>query len=179
MPSPDTSRPRSGAPPTPSLLRHPATRVVIVILVAAVLWWGWSIDGTEGSPARQWYFDLNTQRLFTAPIATMPPIESPSGPFQGAPAGVRAVVVRERSTGAQRIVYLQTMAPEVQDGISRRGPDQDQQDTLIGHGMLVARPPGNPGEPLTWHWMDSPAGQQVSAELGKILGSGLAVPDLP
>lgn len=46
-----------------------------------------------GEPSGAWYLDLNSQTLFTAPIASIPPVEAPSGLLEdGSPAGVRAFV---------------------------------------------------------------------------------------
>lgn len=64
-----------------------------------------------GEPSDAWYLDLNSQTLFTAPIASIPPIEAPSGPLDDdSPAGVRAVVFACESCESEAdrtIGYLQ------------------------------------------------------------------------
>jgi hypothetical protein len=64
-----------------------------------------------------YYFDLNTQKLFTAKSDQIPPIETPSGPVPGigAPAGVRAYVFACNDCGneSDRFVgWLEMYTPE-------------------------------------------------------------------
>jgi len=67
---------------------------------------------------KQWFYDLNHQRLFTAKRGQLPPIEAPSGPLaNGAPAGVRAYVFTysdDPNTTDTFIGFLETIDPNVE-----------------------------------------------------------------
>jgi len=67
---------------------------------------------------KQWFYDLNHQRLFTAKSGQLPPIEAPSGPLaNGAPAGVRAYVFTysdDPNTTDTFIGFLETIDPNVE-----------------------------------------------------------------
>ena len=66
---------------------------------------------------KQWFYDLNHQRLFTVKSGQLPPIEAPSGPLaNGAPAGVRAYVFTysdDPNTTDTFIGFLETTDPNV------------------------------------------------------------------
>jgi len=59
-----------------------------------------------------WYYDLNTGKLFIAEAGLEPPIQAPSGPTpDGKPAGVRAYVLSYKSDPNESdrfIAYLET-----------------------------------------------------------------------
>ena len=64
-----------------------------------------------------WYYDLNTGKLFTAVSGKIPPIKAPSGPLpDGKPAGVRAYVfsyTKEPNAPDKFIGFLETTDPNV------------------------------------------------------------------
>jgi hypothetical protein len=64
----------------------------------------------------EWYYDLNTGKLFTAEKGLVPPIEAPSGPLpDGKPAGVRAYIVSyvyEPNESERFIALLETTASD-------------------------------------------------------------------
>jgi len=66
-----------------------------------------------------WYYDLNTDKLFKAVAGQMPPIAAPSGPLpDGKPAGVRAYVFSysdDPNTTDTFIGFLETTDPNVPD----------------------------------------------------------------
>ena len=66
---------------------------------------------------KQWFYDLNHQRLFPVKSGQLPPIEAPSGPLaNGAPAGVRAYVFTysdDPNTTDTFIGFLETTDPNV------------------------------------------------------------------
>lgn len=66
---------------------------------------------------KQWFYDLNHQRLFPVKSGQLPPIEAPSGPLaNGAPAGVRAYVFtysNDPNTTDTFIGFLETIDPNV------------------------------------------------------------------
>jgi len=66
---------------------------------------------------KQWFYDLNHQRLFPVKSGQLPPIEAPSGPLaDGNPAGVRAYVFTysdDPNTTDTFIGFLETTDPNV------------------------------------------------------------------
>ena len=69
---------------------------------------------------KQWFYDLNHQRLFPVESGQLPPIEAPSGPLaNGDPAGVRAYVFTysdNLNTTDTFIGFLETTDPNVDKG---------------------------------------------------------------
>jgi hypothetical protein len=65
--------------------------------------------------SKEWYYDLNTGKLFTAEEGLIPPIDAPSGPLgNGEPAGVKACVlayVPEPNEAERFIGFLQMTDP--------------------------------------------------------------------
>ncbi|MFI4913364.1 MAG: hypothetical protein ACIAQZ_17030 [Sedimentisphaeraceae bacterium JB056] len=63
-----------------------------------------------------WFYDINTDELFTAPISSIPPIDAPSGPLpNGEAAGARAYVykyVSEQGPEEQFIAYIEMFTPQ-------------------------------------------------------------------
>lgn len=76
--------------------RYPAVAAAVavaLIMVSAFLLAWWFRPHSEPRSQRMAYFyDLNTGELFAVPAGTLGPITTPSGPYQGMPAGVRAHV---------------------------------------------------------------------------------------
>jgi hypothetical protein len=68
------------------------------------------------APKQEWYYDLNTGKLFTAESGQTPPIKAPSGRTpEGKKAGVRAYVLSyayEPNEAERFIGFLETTATE-------------------------------------------------------------------
>lgn len=93
--------------------------VLLVIGVMVFLVWLSLPEKVEqvDTSEKQWFYDLNHQRLFTVKSGQLPPIEAPSGPLaDGAPAGVRAYVFTysdDPNTTDTFIGFLETIDPNV------------------------------------------------------------------
>lgn len=89
--------------------------LILLFITAVTLLEGPSIP--EYTSQQEWYYDLNTQTLFTSAKDQQPPIEAPSGPLpNGACAGVRAYVltyVEEPNESERFIAFLQTTDPNI------------------------------------------------------------------
>jgi len=103
------------------LNRNPAVVVGICCLSAVVLGlvvaWFTRPEAKQKAVSfeKEWYYDLNTGELFTAPAGLAGPIEAPSGPLpNGHPAGVKAYVLSyaEQPNEAERFIgFLQKPDP--------------------------------------------------------------------
>ena len=58
-----------------------------------------------------WFYDMNTDELFTAPISSIPPIDAPSGEAAGARAYVYKYV-SEQGPEEQFIAYIEMFTPQ-------------------------------------------------------------------
>ncbi len=112
---------------------------------------------------KEWYYDLNTGRLFAAEKGLAPPIEAPSGPLPGgAPAGVRAYVLSysyEPNESERFIGFLETMVPRE---LAARRPTRASPKSAAtdwARGKLVRRV-----EDEKWVPADSSPGQQIIDE---------------
>ena len=112
---------------------------------------------------KEWYYDLNTGKLFTAAKDLTPPIEAPSGPQpDGEPAGVRAYLLaysQEAPESERFIGFLETSAPA---GVQARWPTRPARPSAAtdwGRGKFIRRTDDE-------HWVpaDSRQGQQIFAE---------------
>lgn len=66
-------------------------------------------------PDTVWFYDLNTNQLFTANRSKLPPIKAPSGPLpDGTPAGVRAYLFDSNDPNRTEPVigFLEKFSPE-------------------------------------------------------------------
>jgi len=97
-----------------------AIRVSIASFVAmaiVIVWLLWPSSEYKAAvpPTKAWFYDLNTEKLFTAKAGLTPPIAAPSGPLpDGQPAGVKAFVlsyVAEPNEAKRFIGFLQTTEP--------------------------------------------------------------------
>lgn len=88
-----------------------------VLLLLVIIIWLLIPDKTVEQEVykKEWYYDLKTEKLFTANIGQTPPIDAPSGPLSnGEPAGVRAYVftyVDEPNEAEHFIGFLETSDP--------------------------------------------------------------------
>jgi hypothetical protein len=95
-----------------------ASALLLVGVIAFLVWLSLpekvvQVDTSE----KQWFYDLNHQRLFPVKSGQLPPIEAPSGPLaNGEPAGVRAYVFTysdDPNTTDTFIGFLETIDPNV------------------------------------------------------------------
>ncbi len=86
---------------------------VLLLVVIMLLWPGKTVTIELGE--KEWFYDLNTGKLFAAKKGLTPPIEAPSGPLpNGRPAGVRAYVLTyayEPNESERFIGFLETTDP--------------------------------------------------------------------
>ena len=112
---------------------------------------------------KEWYYDLNTGKLFTAEKGLNPPIEAPSGPLpDGTPAGVRACVlsyVYEPNESERFIGFLETTAsPEILAKLPKRR-DTVNAARKWGKGKMIRKV-----DDKLWIPADSRLGQQILEE---------------
>lgn len=90
---------------------------VLLVVVTTLLWPEKTAKVELGE--KEWFYDLNTGKLFTAKKGLTPPIEAPSGPLpDGRPAGVRAYVLSyayEPNESERFIGFLETTDPRGDD----------------------------------------------------------------
>lgn len=98
-----------------------------------------------------WFYDLNTGKLFPAPLDSTPPISAPSGPQpDGAAAGVLAHVYGCLSCAEadRRVAYLKTRTPAAREwarqarALQSASPEQLAKMSIppSGTGVFVKRP---------------------------------------
>lgn len=151
-----------------------AIAVVIAVLSTALVVIYLNRPGAGVASSERFYFDLNTQRLFIGPGDAMPPIESPSWPANGEPAGVRAHVfacgrcpsdlaglsaaeVKERGA---LVHHLETFTPEAHRAAARDPEDAAEasaQFEAMEAGRMVRRP-----DAQDWLQAESDAGLEVT-----------------
>ncbi|MBN1507386.1 MAG: hypothetical protein JW955_11100 [Sedimentisphaerales bacterium] len=111
----------------------------------------------------EWYYDLNTGKLFTAEKGLDPPIDAPSGPMSdGGPAGVRAYVlsyVREPNESERFIAFLETTAPADMLAKWPRRSDSRSAARRWGRGKLIRKV-----DDELWIPADSKLGLQLMEE---------------
>jgi len=109
----------------------------------------------------EWFYDLNTGKLFTAEKGLTPPIEAPSGPQpDGEPAGVRAYVLAYKPNESEPFIgFLETSAP---NDVKTRWPTRPMRRsaaTQWGWGKFLRRI-----EDERWVPADSSQGRQIFDE---------------
>ncbi len=112
---------------------------------------------------KEWYYDLNTGKLFTAEKGLAPPIDTPSGPLpDGTPAGVRAYVltyVYEPNESERFIGFLETTtSPEILAKLPKRR-DSASAARKWGKGRMIRKV-----DDKLWIPADSRLGQQLLQE---------------
>ena len=112
---------------------------------------------------REWFYDLNTGRLFAVKAGRTPPIKAPSGPRpDGRPAGVRAYVLsytEEPNESERFVAFLETSADSESNVLAQTRPASVSEIAKWGRGKLIRRP-----DDETWVPADSRQGQQIYAE---------------
>ncbi len=99
--------------------------VILIIFVAVTLPTLKKTD--KPSPVKkEWYYDLNTGKLFKSKVGQMTPIKAPSGPLaDGTPAGVRAYVFIDDRTGEKVVGFLEKEKPiESEESENENGSQQ-------------------------------------------------------
>ena len=153
------------------------------LLVIAALGWWILPEGTDETPAKRWFYDLNTAELFAAEASELPPIDAPSGGLEdadGAPAGVLANVIRIEGDEAREVAFLQTYTAEARQLLeaSRQGQGQADYERILA-GTLVALPPAKPGGPIAWVALSSPDGYRFAMAMETLAGGRPYSLDLP
>ncbi|MCX5661544.1 MAG: hypothetical protein NTW19_17840 [Planctomycetota bacterium] len=137
------------------LLQHKGLVAAGAILLLLAFGTGsWSV--LRAGPYRRevWFYDLNTNTLFRAPLVAAP-IRTSSGPHEGAPAGVRAYVFACRDCGDaddRRAAFLERYAPEAQramDSLLARSTDVErvmkratEDESTVARQRFVKKPDG-------------------------------------
>ncbi len=112
---------------------------------------------------KEWFYDLNTGKLFAVETGRTPPIEAPSGPRpDGRPAGIRAYVLaytQEPNASERFIAFLETSADSESNVLTQVRPASVSEIATWGRGKLIRRP-----DEETWVPADSRQGQEIYAE---------------
>ena len=113
-----------------------------------------------GPSDREWYYDLNTQKLFVAARGLTPPIEAPSGPLpNGKPAGVKAYVLTYASDPNEAdcfIGFLETVDPDAKNDATVGGNSDADGGRRWEQGRLIRMV-----EDLAWVPADSSEGRAI------------------
>jgi len=148
---------------------HPAlvmaiTSASVLILLVVIVWLAWPetpVPVVEHK--KEWFYDLNTGRLFTAEKGLAPPIDAPSGPLpDGSPAGVRAYVlsyVDEPNEAERFIAFIETSNPQAGNNASERPGPKLSPAMRWGRGKLLRRL-----QDKQWVPGDSPYGQAIFSQ---------------
>ena len=92
---------------------------------------------------KEWFYDLNTGKLFVAKSGQTPPIGAPSGPLpDGRPAGVRAYVFSysyELNEAERFIGFLETVDPNAEKGVWESVKSRADSAKQWGRGRLIRR----------------------------------------
>lgn len=125
--------------------------IALALLLFAVLFRAKEQVKVEPTPVyvkQAWYFDLNTQKLFTAPRDSPNPISTDSGDFEDEPAGVRAHI------------FTCTGCDDPDEAIVGWLFKPDMEALADGDGRIpfLVREPG--GE--AWHFSSSPEGMAIA-----------------
>lgn len=85
---------------------------VIIIIFFAVTLPTMKKSSIPSVVRKEWYYDLNTGKLFKSKVGQAPPIEAPSGPLEdGRPAGVRAYVFYKAGNNEKIVGFLEKELP--------------------------------------------------------------------
>jgi len=127
----------------PKLIIAIASVSVLLLLVAIITLLVPPKTKTVQHTDKQWFYDLNTDKLFIADKNLIPPIEAPSGPLpNGQPAGVRAYVLTYASKANESkrfIAFLETANPDVENASPGSTDTKAGGAGRWGHGKLIRR----------------------------------------
>jgi hypothetical protein len=124
--------------------------ITLVLVVAALSFAVYSLIGRDTQRTGAYYFDLNTGKVFVGPAKATAPIETPSGMFQGEPAGVRIYIFackpcrsldgltleQVRAAGASPL-WLEKYSPEAKKELEAGSADPE----IMMEGLLTMAPP--------------------------------------
>ena len=137
--------------------------VAVVVVIASVLsMWRPGNRNPSAAWTREYYYDLNTGKLFAADMEHAPPIEAPSGSHEGRPAGVLAYVFTcgECTEKQWRVAFLENHTDDAklasEEIVLNSGPwgfGDPQLLSRLAQGILVKRP-----EDSDWVAKSSPEG---------------------
>ena len=122
-------------------------------------------SGRIKATTQEWFYDLNTKQLFSAPASTVPPVAAPSGPLpDGSPAGVRAYVYgcENCNKSSRFIAYLEMFTAEGRAALEtahQRKPTETMLPMTPATGILVRRPDGT-----EWVERNTAAGYRIIAD---------------
>jgi hypothetical protein len=120
--------------------------VVLLVISLFIIYRELSGTGGPQAPQSKYFLDLNTGEIFSGDINAIPPIDTPSGPHDGEPAGVVAHIFTcgecEKSyagmqaaevqrTGAT-IAYLTKYTPEGKETLERMRSGDASPDEMAG-----------------------------------------------
>ncbi len=115
--------------------------IVLLLVCLGVIYR--TLSGGGGGPriVDIYFYDLGSGEVFIGPSDSLPPIDAPSGPYNGKPAGVRAYVFSctDCSDENSRFVgYLETYTDEAKAALTS-GEAPDAYEYYDG-GRLIKRP---------------------------------------
>ena len=113
---------------------------------------------------KDWFYDLNTGKLFVAKSGEIPPLEAPSGPLpNGQPAGVRAYVFSfsyEPNESNRFIGFLEIHDPNAEKQRPKSAKSTARGAERWGQGRLIRRV-----NDKQWYPANSSEGQRILEEL--------------
>lgn len=127
----------------PNLTIGIAAAVIVICAVLVIRQLGPSSEHLYVRPPQEllvWFYDRNTEQLFTMPAHTVGPVETDSGPYRGEPAGVRAHVFAcgDCATSERYIGYLEKPSPD-----EANQPTDGEPALETDFPPLYSRPGGN------------------------------------
>jgi hypothetical protein len=149
-----------------------SSRSIIVItcfsiFILLVVVWQLRSDGTVkriGDYKKEWFYDLNTGKLFVAKKGLTPPIEAPSGLLPNEQlAGVKAYVFSykyEPNESERFIGFLETIDPNAEQNEYKFVKTKVSGDKQWGRGKLIRRV-----EDEEWFSANSYQGQSILKEV--------------
>ena len=109
-------------------------------------------DDTGSLVYDDWYYDLESKKLFKATLGQTPPIDAPSGPNKGARAYVYSCT--DCSDASSRFIgYLEFLTPE-----SKAAESDREKDDIYRAGHMVRLEKDGDNE---WVGLYTPAGEKV------------------
>ncbi|MFW5682584.1 MAG: hypothetical protein ACOC1G_06215 [Phycisphaeraceae bacterium] len=153
----------------------------VVLLVISLFIIYREISGTGGPqpPSDKYFLDLNTGEIFVGDMQAIPPIETPSGPYEGEPAGVVAHIYTcgdceknyagmqadEVQRSGAKIAYLTKHTPEGKRTIERMQSGEVSPEEMGEEDMYFSEMVGEP-DGDRWYSMDEdPEAQQLYENL--------------
>jgi len=133
----------------------------VALLLVVTVWLAWPDKPPPVETYKtEWFYDLNTGKLFTAKKGLAPPIDAPSGPLpDGRPAGVRAYVlayVPEPNQAQRTIAFLETTDPNAPPQHAAEPLPRVSGIRIWAAGKLIRRPQDD-----QWVPADSPEGLAI------------------